>query len=341
MNITEATTKIITKEDLSEQEMQSVMLDIMSGKNSSNQISGFLIGLATKGESVPEIVGATKVMRKLALPVVIKNNKNAVDTCGTGGDSKGLFNISTASAFVASAAGAKVAKHGNRAISSSSGSADVLELAGVNLTLQPKQIAYIIDSIGIGFIFAQLHHSAMKYAIDARRQLGVRTIFNILGPLTNPAGALNQVLGVYDKKLLHPIINTLKILGSNHVLVVHSYDGLDEISIAASTSVAELKDGKISYYDIAVKDFGIKKQPLDSLKVTDAKQSLELLNSTLYGKISAASDIVALNAGAAIYVSGLTSTLVAGVSMAQDVIKQGLAYKKFSTFIKKSISYLK
>ncbi len=336
MNITEATRKIILKKDLLEQEMQEVMQDIMSGKTSNIQISGFLIGLATKGESVSEIVGATKVMRKLALPIKLANNKNVVDTCGTGGDGKSLFNISTASAFVAATAGARVAKHGNRSISSKSGSADVLELSGANLTLNPTQISNIIDKIGIGFIFAQLHHSAMKYAIEARQGLALRTIFNILGPLTNPASAPNQVLGVYDKQLLQPMIKTLQKLGSNQVLVVHSNDGLDEISIADTTHIAELKNNSISYYSIRPEDFGIQSKPLNSIKVNSAKESLKLIQESLSGKDCPARDIIALNAGGAIYVSGIASSIKSGISMAQDILKSGAAYTKLNNFIEET-----
>ncbi len=339
MDITAATKKIIAKENLSEQEMQIVMQGIMSGKNSSIQISGFLVGLATKGESVSEIVGATKVMRKLALPIKLINNNNVVDTCGTGGDGKSLFNISTASAFVVATAGARVAKHGNRSISSKSGSADVLELSGVNLNLNPTQIASIIDKIGIGFIFAQLHHSAMKYAIEARRGLALRTIFNILGPLTNPAGAPNQVLGVYDRKLLQPVAETLQKLGSNQVLVIHSNDGLDEISIADTTYIAELKNANISYYSIKPEDFGINSKPLTSIRVNSIKESLALIQSSLNGKDCPARDIVALNAGAAIYVSGIANSLKLGISMAQDILKSNTALQKFNNFVKNTNNF--
>lgn len=338
MNITQVISKLISKKNLSEKEMQAIMRDIMCGKCSNAQISGFLVALAAKGEVVDEIIGATKVMREMVLPIKLSNTQGLVDTCGTGGDGLGLFNISTASVFVVAAANAKVAKHGNRSISSKSGSADVLELAGANLDRNCEQVADSINKIGIGFMFAPMHHSAMKHAIDARRELGVRTIFNILGPLTNPASAPNQVLGVYDKKLLKPIAQTLKALGSNHVMVVHSHDGLDEISIAAPTDIAELVDGKISYYTIKPEDFGIKSQPLIDIKAADSKQSLQLMQDALNGKECSARHIVALNAGAAIFVAGITDSLAAGVAKATAILISGKAHRKLDMFIEETLN---
>lgn len=337
MTIQAAINQVIRQQDLSQTQTQEVMIQLMTGKLSDAQIGGFLIGLATKGEAVDEIVGAAKVMRELATKISPKSTKYLVDTCGTGGDGLGLFNISTASAFVAASAGAKVAKHGNRSISSKSGSADVLELAGTNLAMSPEQVANSIDKIGVGFMFAQTHHSAMRHAIGARKSLAVRTIFNILGPLTNPASAPNQVLGVYDKSLLKPMAQALLALGSNHVMVVHSQDGLDEISINAPTDVAELNNGKIEYYSIKPEDFGIKQQALDDIKAQDATQSLQLIKAALDNKSEPARDIVALNAGAAIYVSGVVDSLSAGVEKAQSILSQGLALQKLDQFIKQSI----
>lgn len=337
ITIQEAIKKIIAKRALSTTEMQTVMTQIMSGNATDAQIGGFLVGLASKGEAVSEIIGATRVMRKLATPIKLKNKQYLVDTCGTGGDGSGLFNISTASAFVAAAAGVKVAKHGNRCISSKSGSADVLELAGADINLSPEAIAKSITKIGVGFMFAPAHHSAMKYAIGARKELAVRTIFNILGPLTNPASAPNQVLGVYSKNLLAPIAQTLLELGANHVLVVHSQDGLDEISSNKPSDIAELKSKKISYYTIEPAQFDIKPRPLDSIKVNNATQSLKLMQQALNGKPSSAYDIVALNAGAAIYVGGISTNLKSGVYKAKQVLDSGIAYQKFNDFIHQNI----
>ncbi len=340
MNIKDALSHIISGKDLSQQAMQAVMKQIMTGQLADAQIGGFLVGLATKGETVSEIVGAAKVMRQLATPIKLKSMQYLVDTCGTGGDGLGLFNISTAAAFVAAAAGAKVAKHGNRSISSKSGSADVLEIAGTNLNVNPKQVVESIQKIGVGFMFAQTHHSAMRYAIGVRKSLAIRTIFNILGPLTNPAGTPNQVLGVYNKDLLKPIAQALQALGSRHVMVVHSQDGLDEISINAPTDVAELKNNEIHYYQISPENFGIKQQALQSIKANNAQESLTLIQSALDGKSGGAKDIVALNAGAAIYVSGIEDSLSAGIKTAQRVLDSGYAHQKFDQFIQESMGCL-
>ena len=249
MNINEAIKAVISRQNLNESEMHDVMSSIMTGQTTDAQIGAFLVGLSMKGETIEEITASAKVMRDLATSVKISSDEYLVDTCGTGGDGLGLFNISTASAFVVAAAGGKVAKHGNRSISSKSGSADVLEAAGINLNLNPELISQCIEEIGVGFMFAPAHHSAMKHAIGPRKELAIRTIFNVLGPLTNPAKAPNQIMGVFDKNLVEPIANVLKGLNSRHVMVVHSEDGLDEFSIANKTYVAELKDNKISTYD--------------------------------------------------------------------------------------------
>jgi len=312
------------------------MNDIMTGNATDAQIGGFLVGLSMKGETIDEIVAAAKVMRSLATGVKISKPKHLVDTCGTGGDSSGLFNVSTASAFVVASAGGQVAKHGNRSISSKSGSADVLETAGVNLDMSPETISNCVEKIGVGFMFAPAHHSAMKYAIGPRRELAVRTIFNVLGPLTNPAGAPSQVMGVYHKDLVEPIAYALKNLGSSHVMVVHSNDGLDEISIADSTYVAELKHGTVETYSISPLDFNMQQANLDSICVDDADASLKLIQEALDGQKGPAKDIIALNAGAAIYVSGLANSLKDGVKKAQEVLSSGAAHQKLDDLVRMS-----
>lgn len=334
INIKNATQKVINHTDLSSAEMQIIMRDIMSGKVSDIAMSGFLCGLATKGECVDEIVGAVKIMRELSTKVEYENTKYLVDTCGTGGDGKGIFNVSTASSFVVASAGAKVAKHGNRSISSTSGSADLLELAGVNLNMTPEEIKASVDEIGIGFMFAQNHHSAMKHAIGVRKELGLRTIFNLLGPLTNPAGAKNQVIGVYDKKLTSIFAKVLQELGANHIMVVHSADGLDEISVADNTFVSELKDGNITEYEIHPQDFGLEVGSLENLVVHTSKESLGLVQQALDGKDGDAKNIIALNAGAAIYVSGKAKTLKDGVSKALEILNSGRAHQKLDDFVR-------
>ena len=333
MNIQQALKAVIAKQDLSEEQMHGVMSDIMTGKTTDAQIGAFLIGLSMKGETIEEITASAKVMRSLATAVEISATNHLVDTCGTGGDGLGLFNISTASAFVVAAAGGQVAKHGNRSISSKSGSADVLESAGVNLAISPELIGRCIDEIGVGFMFAPAHHSAMKHAIGPRKELAVRTIFNVLGPLTNPAKAPNQVMGVYDKNLVEPIANVLKSLGSHHVMVVHSKDGLDELSIADDTYVAELKDGVVSTYTVNPADFGLSVGNLDDIAVNGATDSLAMINDAFAGKQGAAKDIVALNAGAAIYVSGLADSLKTGVEKANQILSNGGAQRKLEEYV--------
>jgi anthranilate phosphoribosyltransferase len=313
--------------------MHDVMNSIMTGQTTDAQIGAFLVGLSMKGETIEEITASAKVMRALATSVELSSNEYLVDTCGTGGDGLGLFNISTASAFVVAAAGGKVAKHGNRSISSKSGSADVLEAAGINLNISPELISQCIEEIGLGFMFAPAHHSAMKHAIGPRKELAVRTIFNVLGPLTNPAKAPNQIMGVYDKSLVEPIANVLKGLNSRHVMVVHSEDGLDEFSIANTTYVAELKDNNISTYTVHPCDFGLEEGNLDSIKAENAEQSLALINEAFSGKKGVARDIIALNAGAAIYVSGLVSSFDEGVTQANQILSDGSAQDKLDAYI--------
>lgn len=322
MELPQAINAVLQRKDLSEQEMQSVMQTIMTGGATDAQIGGFLIGLRMKGETVNEIAAAASVMRELASKVSV-DAEHLVDTCGTGGDASGTFNISTASAFVTAAAGAKVAKHGNRSISSKSGSADVLEAAGVNLNLNPEQVAECINKVGVGFMFAPAHHGAMKHAIGPRKEMAARTIFNVLGPLTNPAAAPNQVLGVFSDELLEPMASVLQKLGSRHVLVVHACDGLDEISIGDKTEVAELKDGQIRRYSIQPEDFGLSRTPISEIKADDAAHSLEIIRNLLEDQPGPARDIVILNAGAAIYASGITDSLKAGVEKAAEVISNG------------------
>ena len=338
MNINQAIKAVIEKKNLNESDMLDVMNSIMTGQTTDAQIGAFLVGLSMKGETIEEITASAKVMRSLATPVEIKSNKYLVDTCGTGGDGLGLFNISTASAFVVAAAGGKVAKHGNRSISSKSGSADVLESAGVNLNLSPSLISECITQIGVGFMFAPAHHSAMKHAIGPRKELAVRTIFNVLGPLTNPAKAPNQVMGVYDKNLIEPIANVLKELGSRHVMVVHSDDGLDELSIADKTYVAELKDGNVSTYSVHPEDFGLTLGDLKDIRADNADASLALITEAFSGGNGTAKNIISLNAGAAIYVSGLTKSLQSGIDRANQVLSDGSSQKKLDEYIKISNS---
>ena len=326
---------MINRQDLSREEMTDVMHQIMTGGATSSQIGGFLVGLRMKTETVDEITAAASVMRELATKVETTSD-NLVDTCGTGGDSSGSFNVSTASAIVAAAAGAHVAKHGNRSVSSKSGSADVLEAAGVKLDISPEQVGLCIDEVGVGFLFAQNHHSAMRYAISARREMSVRTIFNVLGPLTNPAAAPNQVIGVFDKELVEPVANVLKQLGSRHVMVVHADDGMDEISISTSTFVAELKDGDVNTYQINPLDFGLKIADLSSICVDGVEQSLAMINSIFNNEQGAALDIVCLNAGAAIYVSGLAESHQQGIQLAQQAIASGAARDVLKNLVTKT-----
>lgn len=335
MDMPAAIKAVTERKDLSVEEMTDVMRTIMTGEATQAQIGGFLVGLRMKGETVNEVTAAASVMRELATKVEV-NKEYLVDTCGTGGDSSGSFNISTASAFVVAAAGGRVAKHGNRSITSKSGSADVLETAGVNLNINAEQVAACVNEIGVGFMFAPAHHSAMKHAIGPRKEMAVRTIFNVLGPLTNPAGAPNQVLGVFAKEWVEPLAQVLKNLGSNHVLVVHAEDGLDEISIGSETHVAELKNGEIKTYTIKPEDFSMQSTSLDAVKAKDSADSLAIIKSVMDNKEGPAKDIVSLNAGAAIYVSGLASTLAEGVARAQEVIASGAVKTKLDELIKLS-----
>jgi len=336
MDIKEALNRIVGQLDLTTEEMQAVMRQIMTGQCTDAQIGAFLMGMRMKSETIDEIVGAVQVMRELAEPVRFATEK-LVDTCGTGGDGMNIFNVSTAASFVVAAAGGKVAKHGNRAVSGKSGSADLLEAAGVYLDLTPEQVARSVDTVGVGFMFAPAHHGAMKHAAGPRRELGLRTLFNILGPMANPAGVRHQVLGVFSKALCRPMAEVLLRLGSKHVLVVHAQDGLDEISLAAPTHVAELKDGQIHEYDVQPEDFGIKSQSLIGLNVEDAQGSLTLIRDALGRRQSEngqkAADMIVLNAGAALYAADLATSLKQGVEMAHDAHSTGLARDKLEELV--------
>jgi anthranilate phosphoribosyltransferase len=332
MDMQSAIKAVTEHKNLSSDEMASVMRLIMTGEATPAQVGGFLIGLRMKGETVEEVAAAASVMRDLSTRVDVDKD-HLVDTCGTGGDASGSFNISTASAFVVAAAGGKVAKHGNRSVSSKSGSADVLEAAGVNLEQTPEQVAACVNDIGVGFMFAPMHHSAMKHAIGPRREMAVRTIFNVLGPLTNPAGAPNQVLGVFSKDWVEPLAEVLKQLGSDHVLVVHADDGLDEISIGSITRVAELKGGEVTTYTVQPEDFGMQRADLSEIRADDAGDSLHIIRSVLANEAGPAKDIVCLNAGAAIYAAGLAGSFAEGVGRAQEVIASGEAAAKLDQLV--------
>jgi len=332
MEIKEALSEIIKGNDLSREEMSSVVLQILEGRSTDAQIGAFLVALNIKGESINEVVGAVNVMRELSEKVEASSH-HLVDTCGTGGTGVGIFNVSTAAAFIACACGAKVAKHGNRSATRSSGSADLLEHAGLSLELSPKDVSRCIEEVGVGFMFAPAHHSAMKHTVGPRKEMGLKTIFNLLGPLTNPAGALNQVIGVYAKKWVRPIAEVLKELGSNHVLVVHSKDHLDEISIAEETYVAELINGSIKEYVIGPEDFGFIKKPLDSLMVSSASESLSIIKQGLLNKNYAASSMIAMNSGAALYASGVAGSLKEGVSVAKNCVESGEGLKKLDELV--------
>lgn len=332
MNIQAAISHVVSGNDLHRTEMQSVMQQIMTGECSDAQIGGLLIALRMKGETVDEITAAAEVMRSLADQVTV-SVPNLIDIVGTGGDGTSTFNVSTAAAFVAAGAGVHVAKHGNRSVSSKSGSADLLEQAGANLQLSAVQVAAVIEQARVGFMFAPLHHSAMKYAIGPRKEMAVRTIFNVLGPLTNPAAVKRQVIGVFAKELTEVLATVLSKLGSEHILVVHSDDGMDEISICAATSISELKDGKIRNYSVQPEDFGLKRANISDIVVADASESLALIDALLEGKTGAARDIVLLNAGAGVYVSGLADSLADGVEAAAKSIDSGQAAKVKNAYI--------
>ena len=335
MNIPQALAQIVEGNDLSQDDAAAVFLQIMSGEATPGQIGALLAALRVKGETAGEIAGAALTMRALSTKVPAVS-ETLVDTCGTGGSGSKLFNISTAAAFVAASAGAKVAKHGNRKMTSFSGSADVLEAAGVSLSLTPEQVATCIDEIGVGFMFAQAHHSAMRFAGPIRQEIGIRTLMNVLGPMTNPAGAKRQVIGVFSRDWQHKMAEVLKLLGSEHAMVVHS-DGLDEFRLDAPTHVVELKDGVINEYGIEPAELGLEPRTtadLASVVADSAESSLALVKQSLTDDTSAAADIVALNAGAAIYVGGIANSLKNGVVMAQDAISSGQAKERLAELVR-------
>ena len=331
--IQDALNRLIDRNELFFDEMLDIMGQILRGDVSQVQTAAILMGLRVKGETIGEIAASAQVLRELSTKVEPKDRNHLVDTCGTGGDRQHTFNISTSAAFVAAAAGAKVAKHGGRSVSSSSGSADVLEALGINIMLTPEQVARCIDQVGIGFMFAPSFHSAMKHAAPIRKELGVRTIFNILGPLINPATAPNQVMGVFHPDLVGIQARVLKQLGSRHVMIVHGLDGLDEISLSGPTMVAELKNGHVDEHQIEPAMFGLKAVPTQALRAADAEESKTILLAVLDNETGPARDIVALNAGAAIYVSGLTFSLKEGVGKALEVLDSGAAKQKLDQLI--------
>jgi anthranilate phosphoribosyltransferase len=324
MNIQHAIQRVIGGNDLTREEMQNAMRSIMTGECTDSQIGGFLVALRMKGETIEEITAAAQVMASLADQVTI-DVPNLIDIVGTGGDGTSTFNVSTAAAFVAAGAGSHVAKHGNRSVSSKSGSADLLEQSGANLNLTPSQVAKVIDAAGIGFMFAPMHHSAMRHAIGPRKEMAVRTIFNVLGPLTNPAGVKRQLVGVFSKELTSILANVFAQLGSQHTLVVHSEDGMDEISICAPTTISEMRHGKVESYTVSPVDYGMQLAAIEDIMVDNSADSLAIINDVLNDKSGPARDIVVLNAGAGIYVSGLVESLADGVALASEAITSGKA----------------
>lgn len=338
MNIQEGIKQVTSNQDLEQNEMFAITTQILEGSVTDAQIGAFIIALSMKGETVDEVLGAVNAMRQLSAKVTVAI-PNLIDTCGTGGTGIGIFNVSTTSTFVASYCGAKVAKHGNRTATRKSGSADLLEQAGVSLSLQPDEIAKCIEEVGIGFMFAPAHHSAMKHVVGPRKEIGQKSIFNVLGPLTNPASARRQLMGVYDKKWMLPIAEVLKQLGSEHLFIVHSQDGLDEISIASPTSVVEMKQGTISEFQISPEDFGFKTSSLDGLEVSSPKQSLEIAKLALRGEHEEASAMVAMTAGAALYISDIADSLDSGVELAKDCIKEGGGIIKLNQLVEFSSKF--
>ena len=338
MNIQEGINTVASNQSLDQKQMSSIMSEILEGNATDAQIGAFLVGLSMKGETIEEVLGAVEVMRRLSakvdtdLPIL-------VDTCGTGGSGIGIFNVSTASAFVASQCGAKVAKHGNRSATRKSGSADLLEQAGVSLALKPNEVADCIKNIGLGFMFAPSHHSAMRHVVGPRREIAQKSIFNILGPLTNPASATRQVMGVYNKRWMNPIANVLKELGSEHILIVHSQDGLDEISIASATSITEMKDGKIFDYEITPEDFGFKTSSLKGLEVNSPQESLELVHSALTGQREEAGAMISMAAGAALYVSEVSDSLKSGINLAHECVNDGGGIEKLNQLVEYSSKF--
>ena len=339
MDMKSTIAQLMRREDLSSEEMIAAMRAVMSGATDDAQNAAFLVALQMKGPVVAEVFGGASVMRELATSVPVNERQFLVDTCGTGGSGSNKFNVSTASALVAACGGARVAKHGNRGASSKSGSADVLEAAGVALGLSAASVAACIEQLGVGFMFAPAHHSAMKHVIGARKSIGVRTVFNVLGPLTNPAGAPNQVMGVYSAEWIPVLLDVLQRLGSDHVMVVAADDGLDEISIAAETKVGELRDGELLEYVVSPEEFGMRRrESVESLRIDSPHQSLAMLRAALIYENEDAGDIVALNAGAALYTAGVEGDLAAGVARAQGILQAGEALKKLEALAQLSQS---
>jgi len=336
MNIQKALARIADGNNLSTAEMVDVMRQIMSAGSTDVQIGAFLMGMRVKGETIDEITGGVQVLREFASGVEV-SGPNLVDIVGTGGDGANLFNVSTASCFVVAAAGGRVAKHGNRSVSSSSGSADVLERAGVRLDISPGQVAECVNKIGVGFMFALMHHSAMRHVTVARNELHLRTLFNVLGPMANPAGLKQQLIGVYDRKLCRPVAEVLQRLGSEHILVVNSNDGMDEISLAARTHIVELKNGQISEYEVQPEDFGLKCESMDELVVDSVDESLDLIKAALSGdsdpRSQCAAHLISLNAGAALYVAGVADTINEGVALANVNLANGAAMTKLRELV--------
>lgn len=330
--LNEVLNKLVAGQDLSGAEAEAAMRAIMSGEATPAQIAAFLVALRMKGETTAEITAAARVMRSLMTPVELPS-EHLTDIVGTGGDHANTFNVSTAAGFVAAVGGARIAKHGNRSVSSKSGSADLLEAAGARLDLGPEAVRACVEKLGIGFMFAPMHHGAMKHAAPVRRELGLRTLFNLLGPLTNPAQAPHQVLGVFDRRWLESLARVLGDLGSKHVLVVHALDGLDELSIAASSQIAELKDGEVRVYSIAPEDFGIARNPIDSLRVSSPVESLAIVQRVLGGEAGPAGDFVALNAGAALYAADRATSLAEGIAAARQILASGRALERLRQYV--------
>jgi len=335
----DALTRVIEHREIFHDEMISLMRQIMGGEISPLMTAAILTGLRVKKETVGEIAAAAQVMRELSTRIVVADNSNFVDIVGTGGDGAHTFNISTTSMFVAAAAGAKVAKHGGRSVSSSSGSADVLESLGANIMLTPQQVSECLAATGIGFMFAPNHHSAMKNVAPIRREMGVRTVFNILGPLTNPAGAPNTLLGVFHPDLVGILVHVMERLGAKHVLVVYGKDGMDEVSLGAATMVGELKDGQINEYEIHPEDFGLQMSSNRTLRVENAQESKEMVYSALANDSGTAREIVILNAGTALYAANVADSIQQGIAQAREAIASGAARAKLDEFVRFTQSF--
>jgi len=333
--ITQAISKLVGNKDLTQEEATKVMQEIMSGKTTEAQVGSFLTALRMKGEAIHEIAAFARVMRKFAITINPKVNGILVDTCGTGGDSSSTFNISTVSAFVAAGAGVPVVKHGNRSVSSRCGSADVLEELGVNLCIEPERVEEIMQKINISFLFAPNHHPAMSYAGKARKEMGIRTVFNLLGPLTNPANAQAQILGVYSPELTEKLANVLKLLGSRKAMVVHG-SGLDEISTVGNSVVSELRDGEIRKYTIKCEEFGIKPAMLEDLKGGNVGENARIMLRILEGDDGPPRDITLMNAGAAIYIGGKADSIKEGIKLAEKSIESGKALRKLNLLIQET-----